>query len=63
MLEFADEVVGLRQVTTVVEESILEHAGLVAPLSSINYLELLSRLRVRTSVAPTIDGRVNAILS
>ena len=63
MLEFADDVVGFRQDTTVVVESIREHVGFVAPSSSINYLEFVSKLIVSTSVAPTIDGSVNAILS
>ena len=41
----------------------LEQTGFVDPSISISYLELVSSVRVRTSVASTMLGRVNLILS
>ena len=60
---FALVKLGFAHDTSVFAGSNLEQTGIVDPSISMSYLELVSSVRVRTSVASTILGRVNLILS
>ena len=63
LLPFALVNLGFRHDTLVFTGSNLEQTGFVDPSISINYLELVSSVRVRTSAASTMLGKVNVIRS